>query len=225
MRVATPVAGMPFAEVKGAGAWGKESSQHLSLGIPPAPVYPQGWHQPLLPPRPRSSGFRGGPVTPAHGTGDPPSPGKGHRSTQQWGTAMAPHGPLVGHSHGACSPTVLILKPILAPESPAPPPQCSSSTPQIHPWPMESAPNPTVLILNLREPSLLHRAHLQLLHSPKNLSGSTQPCRAVLGTACLDDLLGEPLLPPAARPAQHHAQIIPRAARLVKPVVQDLPRR
>lgn len=72
---------------------------------------------------------------------------------------------------------------------------------------MESAPNPTVLILNLRDPSVLHRAHLQLLHSPKNLSGSTHPCRAVLGRACLDNLLKEPLLPPAPRPTQHHAQV------------------
>lgn len=192
--------------------------------MPPATFYPQGWHQPFLLPRPWGSGFRGGPITPAHGTGDPPQPGKGHRSTQQWGRATAPHGPLVGHSHGACSPTVLILKPILAPQSPAPPPQCSSSTPQIHPCPMESAPNSTVLILNVRDPSLLHRTHLQLLHSPKTCLGTPTPARQFWGQPAWMTCLENPCshLQPG-QPITMLRWILPRAARLVKPVVQDLP--
>lgn len=106
-----------------------------------------------------------------------------------------------------------------------------STHPQTYPCPTEpsSSPTPTVLILNPTDPSLphgvcpqLHSAYPQCQRpipapqnpSPappftQNLSGNTHPCKAVLGTACLDDLLGEPLLPPAARPAHHHAQVDP----------------
>lgn len=93
------------------------------------------------------------------------------------------------------------------PTEPSPTPTVLILNPTDLSLPHGVCPNPTVLILNLRHPSLLHRAHLQLLHSPQNLSGNTHPWRAVLGRACLDDLLEEPPFPPAPRPAQHHAQV------------------
>lgn len=78
MRAAAYIAGMPFAKVKGSGAkrGAGTAASGLSLGMSLAPVYPQGWHQPLLPPRPCGSGFRGGPANPAHSARDPPVLGR-----------------------------------------------------------------------------------------------------------------------------------------------------
>lgn len=202
MRAATPVAGMPSAKVKGTGAkcGAGRALSSLSLGMPV--FIPRDGTSSSCPPDPVVQDLRVA-LSLQHTVLEMPQSWEGAQKHPEMEHSLT--WPLGGTQPWSISPTASVLNPILAGQSPSSPPQCS--TPQIHPCPMEPAPNPTVLILNLRDPSLLHRAHLQLLHPPKNLSGNTHPCRAVLGRACLDDLLEEPPLPPAPRPARHHAQV------------------
>lgn len=203
-------------------AWGRESSQWpvpgnatgscLSSGTAPAPPAP----------RPCSSGFSSSPVNPAHSAREPPALG---RSTEAPSSGAQPH---MGPWWDTAMEPVPPQHPSSIPSLPhRVQPHLHSDYPQPHrsiPASWSLPPTPQCLSSTSETPLCSTEPISSSSIHPKSCLGAPTPagqfCRKPAWMTCLKNPCSH--LHPG-QPSTMLRWIIPRAARLVKPVVQDLP--